>query len=181
MLIKSQFVHIDTADNITMSCKATCLTCPISVLRLMFVLTYRTLATCSSFRASEALDVSLFGFMRDAIFPQGHPLVVVAARMAVTHTMGIADEERTNFMLLAEADYFADGFVAQITNVVLRSCLDLVLGSLQLSPSTRKLFASGLLFGNLAQLFGSLPPQRPDATACDNHGLTRVGENQMMP
>jgi hypothetical protein len=61
MLIKSELMHIDTADNVPVACEATFAACPISSLRLVFVPTYWTLATCASFRASEAHDVSLLG------------------------------------------------------------------------------------------------------------------------
>jgi hypothetical protein len=55
--------------------------------------TYRRLSTCASFGGSRAHDVSLFEFMREevdilAIFPQEHPLIVVAAPIAVAHTIG---------------------------------------------------------------------------------------------
>jgi len=182
MLIKSQIMHIDTTDNVTMACEAAFSACPISSLGLVFVLAYRTLATCASFRASEAHDASLFGFVGEVVdiltvFPQGHALVVVTARITVAHTMGIANEERANLELLAEVDHFAGGFVAQIADTAFCSCLDLVLGSLQLSPSSRMRLASGLLFRQLAKLLGSLSLERPNATACDNHGLPCVGRD----
>src|SRR5260370_16343033 len=175
-------MHIDTADNVTMACEAAFSACPISSLGLVFVLAYRTLATCASFRASEAHDASLFGFVGEvvdipAVFPQGHPLVVVTARITVAHTMGIANEERANLDLLAEVDHKASRFMAQIADTAFCSCLDLVLGSLQLSPSARMRLASGLLFRQLAKLLGSLSLERPNATACDNHGLPCVGRD----
>src|SRR5712672_917469 len=105
MLIKCDFVHIDTADNITMACEAAFSACPISSLGLVFMPTDRTLAACASFGASEAHDASLFGFLGEvvdilAILPQGHPLVVVMARIVVADPMGIPDEERSNLMFL---------------------------------------------------------------------------------
>src|SRR6266550_6635211 len=98
MLIKCELMHIGTADNIAVSGKATGLTCPISILRLVFMLTDRTLATCSSFGASEAHDVSLFGFMGQVIdifpiFPQGHALIMVPSAITVADGMGITNEE----------------------------------------------------------------------------------------
>ena len=179
MLTKSELMHIGTADNITVACEATFATCPISSLGLMFMPTCRTLATCASFGASEAHDVSLFGFMREvvdilAILPQGHPLVMVATRIAVTDAVGIANEERANLVFLAEVDHKAGGFVAQVTDTTFCSCLDLVLGSLQLSPSFGMRLASGLLLCDLAQLLASLSFERSDATTCYNHGLAGV-------
>jgi hypothetical protein len=179
MLTKSERMHIDTADNVPMACEATFSARPISSLGLVFMPTCRTLATCASFGASEAHDVGLFGFMREvvdilAILPQGHPLVVVTTRMAVTDAMRIPNEERANILFLAEVDHFAGSFVTQITNAAFCSCLDLVLGSLQLSPSSRVFFASRLLFSKLAKLLGSLPLERADATTCHDQGLSRV-------
>src|SRR5690242_12792243 len=115
MLIKSKRMHIDAADNIPMAHKATFAAGPISVLGLVFMPTYRTLATCSSFRASEAHDVSLFGFMREvidilAIFPQGHALVVVPSAITGTDPMGIADEEGPDFVFLTDIDHLSCGF-----------------------------------------------------------------------
>ena len=182
MLTKCERMHIDTADNVPMACEAAFSACPISSLGLVFVLAYRTLATCTSFRASRALDASLFSFMCEvvnilAIFPQGHSLVVVASRIAVTDPMGITNEERADVVFLAEADHKASRFVAQITDTTLCSCLGLVLGSLQLSPSSGMRLASGLLFGNFAQLLASVPFERSNATTCYNHGLPCVCAN----
>src|SRR5437016_10864836 len=140
MRIKSELMHIDTANNIAVSCKATSLTCPISSLGFVFVPTYRTLAACSSFGASEALDVGLFGFVSEvvdvpAIFPQSHTLVVVSPAITVADTMGIADEERTDMLILAEVDNLTCSFVSHVTNTSLCSPALFVLGSLQLLPS----------------------------------------------
>ena len=179
MLIKCELMHIGTANNITVSGKATGLTCPISILRLVFVLTYRTLATCSSFGASEAHDVGLLGFVGEivdilAIFPEGHALVVVSTTVLLADTMGIPDEERANLLLSAEGDHLSCGFVSHITNPALCSRRDLVFGFLKLLPSPRILLASGLLLSNLPQLLGSLAFERPDTTASDDHGLPCV-------
>jgi hypothetical protein len=180
LLIKSDFVHIDTADNVAMTSKATFAACPISALGLMFMLAYWTLATCASFRASEAHDASLFGFIREivdilAVFPQGHALVMVTPTILVTYTMGITNEEGANMVLLAEVNDFAGGFMAQITDATFCSSALLVLGPLQSSPTTRTLLAPGLSLSNLFQHLGSLPFERADATACDDHRASSVG------
>jgi hypothetical protein len=179
MLTKSEWMHIDTADNVPMACEATFAACPISSLGLVFMPTYRTLATCTSFGASEAHDVGLFGFLCEvvdilAILPQGHSLVMVTTRMAVADAVRIANEEGPNVVLLTKVDHKAGSFVTQITNAALCSCLDLVLGSLQLSPSARVLFASGLLLCDLAQLLASLSFERANATACHDQGLSSI-------
>ena len=76
-------MHIHRANNVTVSGKAAGSTYPISAFGLLFLPTDRTLARCSSFRASEAHDVGLLGFVGEivdilAIFPEGHALVVVS-------------------------------------------------------------------------------------------------------
>src|SRR5258708_605692 len=179
MLIKYERMHIHRSNNVTVSGKATSFTCPISSFGLVFMLTDRTLATCSSFGASKAHDVSLFRLMGQvidifAVFPQGHALVVVPAAIPVADTMRIPDEESAHLLLLAEGDHFSCGFVSHITNPAFCSCLDLILGFLDFLPPSGVLLASGLLLGNLAQLLGSLTFERPDTASGDDHGLTCV-------
>ncbi len=67
MLTKSKSMHIHRSNKVTVSGKATSFTCPISSFGLVFLSTCRTLAARSSFRASEAHDVSLFGFVGQVI------------------------------------------------------------------------------------------------------------------
>jgi hypothetical protein len=91
-------MHIDRTDEITVADKATLLAAPHPAFRFVLVSTSRTLATCSSFGASEAQDVGSFCFVSQvvdilAVFPQGHPLIVMTAIIAGTHTVRIADEE----------------------------------------------------------------------------------------
>ncbi len=179
MLIKSKSMHIDTANKIAVSCKATSSTYPISILGFMFMPTYRTLATCSSFGASEAHDVSLFRFLGEIVeifpvFPQSHTLIVVSTSLLVADPMGIANKELANLLFLAEGDDFSCGFVSHVPNTPLCSGDDFILGALQLLPSARVLLASGLLRSQLAQLFASLTLERPDASTRDNDGLSRV-------
>jgi len=169
MLIKSKSMHIDTANKIAVSCKATRSTCPISSLGFLFLPTYRTLATCSSFGASEAHDVSLFCFMGEIVdifpvFPQSHALMVVSARLLVADTMGITNKELANLLLLAEGDDCSCCFVSHVTNTPLCFGGDFILGPLQLLPSARVFLASGLLLSKPAQLFASLTFERPNAS-----------------
>jgi hypothetical protein len=182
MLIKSKCVHIHRANNVTVSSKATGSTNPISAFGLLFMPTYRTLARCSSFRASEAHDVGLFGFVGEivdvlAIFPQSHTLVVVPSTISVADTMGVTDKELANFLLNTEFDHFSCCFVPHITNTEFCSRFDLVLGTLQLLPSTRVLLASGLLPGNFTQLLASLAFERPNTTTRYHERLSCVGRN----
>src|SRR5258708_4379837 len=179
MLIKCKRMHIHRSNNVTVPGKATSFTCPISSFGLVFMLTDRTLATCSSFGASEAHDVSLFCLMGQvvdifAVFPLGHALVVVPAAIPVADTMRITDEERADFLLLTEGDDGSGGFVSHITNPAFCSCLDLILGFLDFLPPSRVLLASGLSLSNLTQLLSSLTFERPNTASGDDHGLTCV-------
>ena len=153
---------------------------PISAFGLVFVPTCRTLARGSSFGASEAHDMGGFGLVREigdifAIFPQGHALIVVSATLLVTHPMRIANEERSNVVLHTEVDHLASGFVPQISNAALCSSALLVLRTLQPLPTTRRLLASRLLLGNLAQLLLALSFERANATPGHDEGFAGRG------
>ena len=60
-------MHIDRADDISMAAETTLLAVPYSAFGLMSMPTSRTLATCSSFGASEAHDVGLLGFVGEVV------------------------------------------------------------------------------------------------------------------
>jgi len=114
--------------------------------------TARTLATGSSFRASEAQDVGCFGLVGQisdvfAIFPQSHTLIVVPAFVLVADTMRIANEEGSHLLFDTQVDDFVGGFVPQVPNTPLGMTALLVFGSLQLLPAPGILFAPSLLFG----------------------------------
>jgi len=180
MLIKRQHMHIDTAYQITVADKATFLAAPNPAFGLMFMPTSGTLATCSSFGASEAQDAGLFRFMGQiinvfAIFPQGHTLIMVAAIITVAHTMRIADEEASHLMLNAEVNHLTGGFVSHITDTPFSTPTHFILGTLQLLPPMRILLAAGLLLGDLSQALGALPLETTNTTPCDDHRLTCVG------
>jgi hypothetical protein len=107
-------MHIDRPHQIAVSIEPTGFAGPVPVARLMLMPTLGTLATCSSFRASEALDVSVFAFVGEVvdvtpilILPKAHALVVVASVLTISHSMGIANEEGPNLLLHAEVDHFA--------------------------------------------------------------------------
>ena len=127
MFTISQLMHIDRTDKITVSSETADLACPISSFGLVFMPTARTLARCSSFGASEARDVSLFGFVGEiidvfAILPQGHAAVVMAATIPGTHPMRIADEERSDLVGDTKGDDVPGGFMTLITNATFVSC-----------------------------------------------------------
>ncbi len=145
--------------------------------------TARTLARGPSFGASEARDVSLFGFVAEivnilAIFPQRHALIVVSAIVVGAHAMRMADEERSNLLLHTEVDYLACGFVPQITDAPLCTTALLVFRPLQLLPSARILLAAGLLFGKLSQVSVALPFERADTPPGHDHGSTGIGRRR---
>src|SRR5712671_1313926 len=105
-------MHIDRTNKITVADKATLLTVPNPAFGLVLVSTSGTLATCSSFGASEAQDAGLFRFVGQivtilAVFPQGHALIVVTAIIAVTDAVRIADEETSHLVLNTEVYHLA--------------------------------------------------------------------------
>src|SRR2546421_9602123 len=84
-----KLMHIDGPDQVAMAGKTARATDPISVLGLMAMLASGTLATCASFGASEARDVSLFGFVGEiidvfAILPQGHAAIPNLCRLLLS-------------------------------------------------------------------------------------------------
>jgi hypothetical protein len=91
---------------------------------------YRTLAGCSPLRASEALDAALLTFVLQvvdvlAVFPLGHPLVVVPARGLVAHAVRVADVELANPMLFAKLHNLSCPLVAQVAHLALDAGTDL--------------------------------------------------------
>src|SRR5947209_4005006 len=89
-------MHIVRANKTTMAPETAGAAAPISVLGFMTMPTSGTLATGSSFRASEARDVSLFGFVGQIvdifpILPLAHALVVMFATILLAHPMWVAD------------------------------------------------------------------------------------------
>jgi len=173
-------MHIDRANEVTMAAKPTDPAYPISAFGLMFMPAYRTPATCSSFRAGQALDVGLFCFVGEvvdvlAIFPSSHTLIVMPAIISIAYPMRIANEERTNFVFNTEVDHLAGGLVSMVTNTPFHPLALLVFSTLELLPSTRILLAPGLLPGNLSQVSVPLPLERADTTPGDNQGFAGSG------
>src|SRR5205823_9712497 len=175
-----QPMHIDRANEITMSREPAGTACPLSSLGLVLMPTARTLARCSSFGASEAQDVSRFGFVGEivdilAIFPASHPLVVMASLVLAPDPMWMANEERPGFIFAAKVDHLATRLMPQITDAPLDAAALLVLGALQLLPPTRRLLTASLLFGKLSQVLVALSLERADTTSCDNHRFACIG------
>jgi hypothetical protein len=176
-------MHIDRANEVTVSREPTSPACPISSLGLMFMPTSRTLTRCSSFGASEARDVSLFGLVGEivdllALFPQRHTLVVVSSFVLAAYTARRADEERANLLLYAEVDDLTCGLVPHLTYATFSTSALLVFSAVQLLPSARTLLATGLLFGKLPQVSIALSCEGADTTSGHHHGLSCIGRSR---
>ncbi|GHO66889.1 hypothetical protein KSC_057810 [Ktedonobacter sp. SOSP1-52] len=179
MLAKGKPMHIDRANQIPMPGELASATRPLSAFGLVCMPTSRTLAACSSFRASEAHDVGRFGLVREIrsvfpVFPQGHTLIVVSPIVLVANTMRIAKKERAYLMVHTKVYHLAGGFVSQVTYATFCTTTLLVFGSLHLFPTTRRLLAPRLLFRHLAELFASQVFERTDTASGDDQSLTCV-------
>ena len=180
MHTKAELMHIDRTHQIPMPGKLAVSARPISSLGLVFMPTDRTATRCSSFGAAEAHDVSSLAFMREiinvlAILPQGHTLIVVAAMVFVTNAMRIADEEGPNLLLNTEVDNLTSRFVSHVANTPLRSTTLCVFGSLQLFPTTRILFAAGLLLRDFPELLASEMFERTNTAPGHDHRRSGIG------
>ena len=116
MHAKGIAMHIDRAHEIAVAAKPAGAADPISALGFMSVPALGTPTAGSSFGAGEARDAGLLGFMGEvvdvlAVFPQGHPLIVMTAAIAVAHTVRVADEERADFVFHAEVNDLAGRLV----------------------------------------------------------------------
>jgi hypothetical protein len=113
-------MHIDRANQVTVSHKTADPARPISVPGLVTMPASGTLAAGSSFGAGEARDAGLLRFVGDvinvlAVFPQGHALVMVSSGVPIAHAVRVADEERSHIVLDAEVDDQPCGLVTQLT------------------------------------------------------------------
>ena len=163
-------MHIHTADHVAMPSKSTVPALPHSASGLMFMPAYRTLAACSSFRASEALDAGLYTFVREivdifAILPLRHTLVVIPSLVLLAHVMRVADEERANLFFNTEVKHLARGFVAQVAHAPFDATCHLVLRPLQFLPATGILLTTGLFPGKLPVPHVALALETANATA----------------
>lgn len=179
MVPKGQPMHIDTANKVTMSCEPTDLAMPLPITRLVFMPTPRTLATGSSFRASEARNVSLFAFMREvidvlAIFPQGHPLIMMPSVIVMAYAVRIANKERTDLVGNTEVHHLPAGFMAHVSNTTFSPFANLVPGMLQFLPPAGIPGASALQSCNLPKLLAPLSFERADTTPRDNDGFAAI-------
>jgi len=163
-------MHIDAAYDIAMSFEPTFPACPHSALGLVSMPAYRTLATRSSFRASEALDAGLFTLVSEiinilAVFPLGHTLIMMASFVFPSNAMRIADEERANLLLFAKLDDLPGRFMAQITHSTFDSVRHLVPGTLEFLPTAGVLLTLSLFFGNPSVSHVALAFETANATS----------------
>ena len=173
---KGILMHIDTPDEIAMPAKPADATRPGSSPGLVTMPAAGTPATSSSFRAGEAQDAGLLGFMGQvinvtAVFPLSHAAIVMPASVPVADAMRIADEERPHLVLDAEVDHLPGGLMPQIADAPLGPAAHLVPGALQFLPAAGVFGAPALLFGELPELLAALSLEATDPSPCDNHRL----------
>jgi hypothetical protein len=175
-----ELMHIDRTDEITVAREAAGAARPSSALGLVTMPTSGTLATGSSFGAGEAQDAGLFRFVGQvvdvlAVFPQGHPLIVMPASVSIAYTMRVANEETSHVVLDTEVDDSSGGFVAHISDTAFGTAAYLILGALQLLPTMGVLLAARLLLRELPKLLGALMLERADAAPGHDQGGPRSG------
>jgi hypothetical protein len=144
-----------------MSAETACFAVPLPVFRLLLLSTAGTLATGTSFGASEAHDVDLLTFVGEIvdvapIFPEGHALIVMTSTVFVADPMRIPNEERAHLLLHAEIDHVPCRLMSQVTDSPFRAPTHFALRTLEFLPSTRIPLASGLLLGKLAEVLMAL-------------------------
>ena len=175
-------MHVDRANEITMTAKPAAPTDPVSAPGLVCVPADRTPARGSSFRAGEARDADLFGFMGEivdvaTVFPLRHATIVMSAIVPIAHAMRIADEDRSHLVLGTKVDDLARGFVPQIADASLSPSACRVPGSLQLLPAPGVLLATALLLGDLPELSASLPLEGSNAAPGHDQRFARAGRD----
>jgi putative transposase len=172
-------MHINRANEVTVSREPASAAGPISVLGLVTIPTSGTPATGASFGAGQARDVSLFGFVSEivdifAIFPGGHALVVVTTSVLTPHASRIANKESPDLILHTEINYLSGGLVTQITDTPFCPSAQLILGPLQFLPATGILLATGLLPGKFAKVLVAVTLQRANTAPRDDQSVAFV-------
>ena len=172
-------MHIDRADEITMSREPAGAARPGSALGLVTMPADRTPARGASFGAGEAQDASLFCFVTEivdvlAVFPAGHALIMMASGISIAHAVRVADEERTDLVLDAEVNDLPGRLMPQIADAPLGPAAHLVFGALQFLPAAGMLLAPALLSGKLAKLPAALPFEGADTAPGDDQGGARI-------
>ena len=112
-------MHIHAPHEVSVTHKATVPAGEDPPARLGVFPTRRTRAAGSPLTAREARHVGLLTLLFEigtvsAIFPAGHPLVVMPSFVLLPHPIGIADEDGLHPFLLTELYHLPGGFVAQV-------------------------------------------------------------------
>ena len=150
MNAKGILMHIDRADQIAVAFEAADAAHPVSAPGFLFMPAAGTPARCSSFRAGQARDAGLFGFVGQiidvaSVLPQRHALIVMASFVFTSYAVRIADEERSHLALHTEVDDCPGGLMAQVAYAPLRSPAHLVFRLLEFPPTAGTLGAAALL------------------------------------
>jgi hypothetical protein len=118
-------MHIHAPHDVSVAHKATVPAGEDAPARLGVFPTGRTRAAGSPLTAREARHVGLLTLLLEigtvfAIFPAGHPLVVMPSLALLPHPIGIADVDGLHPFLLTELHHLPGGFVPQIPYPLLR-------------------------------------------------------------
>ena len=100
--------------------------------------------------------------------------LVAPAALAMTHTVRIANEERSHLIGDTDVDDLPGRFVPLIANTSETQLPHLVLDALQLFPTTGILLAVALLLGKLSKSFRAVMLERTDSATGHNQGLLCV-------
>jgi hypothetical protein len=179
-VLVSQRVHVDAANEVTMTDESAGFAVPHSASRLLLSMpACRTLAAGPSLRASEALDAGLLTLVSEviyifAVFPLRHALVVTAAFVSVAYSVGVADVELSHLLLFAEGNHLPGSLVAEIAHAALSTRPKPVLGALQLPPTSGIFLAPELLFGEASQLLIAVALEAANAPPRDDERCSRA-------
>ena len=110
-----------------------------------------------------------------AVLPLRHALVVMASFVLLADTVGVADEEGADLLLLAELDHLPGGLVAQIAHTTFNTTRHLVSGALELHPAAGVLLTTRLFPGKLAVPHVALAFEAANAAPGDDNSRTGVG------
>jgi hypothetical protein len=155
-------VDIDSTNHVSMTNKPAFGAFPIAVFRFMAVTTFETSTTRTPFvtiSGFDACDLALIGEVVDigSVFPSSHALVVFTTRIFPSNAIWIPNVDLGNTLSFEKAHNTGSGFMAQISNSLFSSQTEFVFDSLQFFPARRTFLAARLFFGNLTQLFVTLP------------------------
>ena len=102
-------MHVDAADEVTMTGEATGRAGPVATFGLVFAPALRTAAGRSPFRAVEARNAGLSAFVRQVVdvltvLPLRHALIVMQSAAPAPDAIRVADVEIGDTVVPAEVD-----------------------------------------------------------------------------